>query len=124
MLLRRNCVVWPLKPDGHWHPYGRVVRFITPTTVEVIWCDRRYDTYDVNDLVVIEGYTGRWDYKYVGGDDPEEQYLYFWRPMATLRQLKQWVGRYDKMIWARRRKRYQKLLRKGLVCPIRDDQPE
>ncbi len=96
-MIKRNDVV--VQTGASWQMYGRVVRRIDETHVEVIDCGKHITVYKDTELTVSD-YKGYWDTW--GRKTPR------WRPMPTLRKLKQMAAYYRDDVW-----RKQKMSRRG-----------
>jgi hypothetical protein len=97
-MVRRNDVVYN-KNDEFYSFYGRVSRILPDGRVETIDCGKYIRVQDQNDLVVVN-YTGKYDEFF---SPAKKKYVKIWRPMPTLRQLKQMASCYDKTVWKRNR---------------------
>ena len=106
--MRRNSVV-SFKGDQTYVMYGRVIRMLPGDRAEVIDGGAHVTVYNVYDLDLHDDYKGRWDYrrnhKWKIGDSPDDEYIGFFRPMTSLRKLKQKRAYYDNTIWKHRRKK-------------------
>lgn len=115
--LRRNQVVMEAKPEM-FRFYGRVNRRIDDERVEVIDCGKHVTVYRNDELEVVD-YEGYWDTvrtKIPGtateySEDLQEWFGHqfaeweVWRPMPSLRRLKQRASCYNKSVWKKNRKK-------------------
>ena len=103
---KRNSIVSEKNCDGGWIPYGRVNRFVSPNTVEVIFCTRDVRILTLDEIEDQSSYKGLWitrqkkPTKIDGEWVYEKDFVY----MATLRKLKQMAAYYNKTVWKKYRK--------------------
>jgi len=107
-MLRRNNIVVERDPKGApWSPYGRVVRRIDATHVQVIDCCKYISVYADEDLIQVKNYTGydRVKKRYDPVTDEDIILAVYTYYMPSLRKLKQMAACYDKRVWLKHRKK-------------------
>jgi hypothetical protein len=96
--MKRNTIVYS-KHDDMVALYGRVNRIFSDGMVETIDCGKFIRVSHPDDLVVVEGYKGRWETSYY-----EDSVNLRFHRMPTLRKLKQMTSCFDKTVWKKHRK--------------------
>jgi len=93
--VKRNDIVGS-KLGGGYMVFGRIIRRIDETHVEVVDCGKHITVYADEDLEVHNDYKGYWD-TWGRADRP------VFRRMPTLRKLKQTASYYQEAAWKKRK---------------------
>ncbi len=114
--LRRNDVVYERDDKVSFVFYARVWRLIDNETVQIINAKGEVGTFLMEDLVYVGDYRGYWDKRKFDPNLPDPHYpdnlgywhQFVWRPMPTLRRLKQrarWWRSGDYFEWRYRQRK-------------------